>query len=152
MIPEFSSLQDEEVELMLRAPILVCILIAGADGTIDNKEIRKAIGIAGKNKKTAGVLTGYFEEMSQDFEDKLKIVIQSYSYESTQRLQLIIEELSGLNGIWTKISKPFAIAYYRALKDIAGEIASSSGGLLGIKSIGSEEARYIELPMINKPA
>ena len=45
MIPEFQKLDDAEIELVLKAPILVCILIAGADGDIDRKEINKAISI-----------------------------------------------------------------------------------------------------------
>ena len=152
MIPEFSKLNDAEIELMLKAPFLVCILIAGADGRIDTKEIKGAIAIAQKNIKVKGELTGYFKELSQDFEDKLKITIQGYPYESTQRTPLLIEELAGLNGLWSKLSSSFATAYYQALRDIAEKIASSSGGLLGIKSVGSEEARYIQLSMVQKPS
>jgi hypothetical protein len=152
MIPEFSKLNDAEIELMLKAPILVCILIAGADGRIDTKEIKGAIAIAKKNVRVKGELAEYFKELSQDFEDKLKITIQGYPYESTQRAPLIIEELAGLNGLWSKLSSSFAMAYYQALRDIAEKIASSSGGLLGIKSVGSEEARYIHLSMVQKPS
>ena len=32
VIPEFSALNEQEIELMQKAPILVSILIAGADG------------------------------------------------------------------------------------------------------------------------
>ena len=32
MIREFEKLTDSEIDLMLKAPVLVCILIAGADG------------------------------------------------------------------------------------------------------------------------
>ncbi|MBK8292958.1 MAG: hypothetical protein IPK96_20495 [Flammeovirgaceae bacterium] len=42
MIPEFEELSQAEIELMHKAPILVCILIAGADDHIDNREIKKA--------------------------------------------------------------------------------------------------------------
>src|SRR5215216_507948 len=100
MINEFSNLNDQEVELMFKAPILVCILIAGADGTIDHKEIKEAITIARKNFGKKGVLSDYFRELSTDFEDKLKITIQGYPYESTQRTPMIIEELSLLNSLW----------------------------------------------------
>ena len=48
-------------------------------------------------------LTGYFKEVSQDFEDKLKILIQSYPYESTQRTPLLIQELGQISGVWKKI-------------------------------------------------
>ena len=151
MITEFNNLNDHEIELVLKAPILVCILIAGADGTIDQKEIKEAIAIARKNFGKKGVLSGYFRELSEDFEDKLKITIQGYPYESTQRTPMVIEELSELNRIWPKVDKAFASGLYDSLRDIATKIASSSGGLLGIKSVGSEEARYISLPMIQKP-
>ncbi|MBL7857632.1 MAG: hypothetical protein JNM57_08075 [Cyclobacteriaceae bacterium] len=151
MIKEFDRLNDAETELMLKAPILVCILIAGADGTIDRKEIKEAITIAQKSKKASGILKPYFSELSQDFEDKLKITIQGYPYESTQRTPLLVEELASLNAIWPKINRDFAVSFYESLKEIAEKIASSSGGLLGMKKVGTEEARFLELPMIKKP-
>ena len=151
MIPQFDKLTDAEAELMLRAPILVCILVAGADGHIDRKEIKEAIAVARKQKESASVLSGYFTIMAEDFEDKIKILIQSYPYESTQRTPLIVEELQGLNALWTKLDPAFATAYYKMLKNLAGRIASSSGGLLGMKRVSQEEARYAALPMIADP-
>lgn len=151
MIKEFEKLSDPETELMLRAPFLVCILIAGADGTIDKKEIKEAITVTQKNKKTIGILAGYFKELSEDFEDKLKITIQGYPYESTQRAPILIGELAELNKIFPKLDKTFAKSFYDTLVELAAKIASSSGGVLGIKSVGSEEAKYLQLPMIQKP-
>ena len=151
MIKEFDKLGDLETELMLKAPILVCILIAGADGTIDKKEIREAITITQKNKKTIGILASYFKEISEDFEDKLKVIMQGYPYESTQRSPIIIGELAELNKIFPKLDKTFAKSFYDTLIELAEKIAASSGGLLGIRSVGAEEARYIHLPMIQKP-
>ena len=149
---EFERLNDPEIDLMLKAPILVCILIAGADGTIDNREIKEAIAITRETQKSDGVLTGYFRELTQDFEDKLKITIQGYPYESTQRNPLITEELAGLNAIWARLDKSFAQSFYKLLLEIAEKIASSSGGLLGINSVGSEEAELMRLSMIRQPA
>lgn len=151
MIKEFEKLSDQETELMLRAPFLVCILIAGADGTIDKKEIKEAITVTQKNKKTIGILAGYFKELSEDFEDKLKITIQGYPYESTQRAPILIGELVELNKIFPKLDKTFAKSFYDTLLELAEKIASSSGGVLGIRSVGSEEAKYLQLPMIQKP-
>jgi hypothetical protein len=152
MIPEFQTLDDAEIELVLKAPILVCILIAGADGTIDRKEIKEAIAVAQKQRKGQSVLSVYFRELAEDFEDKIKILIQSYPYESTQRNPLIIDELSRLNTLWKRLDKNFSIALYEMLLTLAGKIASSSGGLLGIKTIGEEEAKYLDLPMVKDPA
>jgi hypothetical protein len=151
MIVEFKELNNQETELLYKAPFLVCILIAGADGTIDRKEIQGAISIAQKKHKKASILTPYFNELTEDFEDKLKILIQSYPYESTQRHPLIIAELAELNAVWPKLPQQFAIELYAALKDIATGIASSSGGMLGINSIGEEEAKYLQLSMVQDP-
>ena len=47
--------------------------------------------------------------------DKLKSLIQSYPYETTQRNPLIVEELAGLNQIWRKIDPSFAHEFYKTL-------------------------------------
>lgn len=153
MVPELDRLTGSEVELIYKSPMLVCILIAGADGQIDKKEIREALNFAEKRqRKSLSAVSVLFKEISQDFEDKLKSLIQSYPYETTQRTPLIVEELAGLNAIWRKIDPSFAHEFYSTLLSIAESIATSSGGLLGYKSIGDEEARYIKLGMIKNPA
>src|SRR6187397_947478 len=101
MIPEFSKLNDSEIDLMLKAPVLVCILIAGADGNIDKKEIKEAILLT--QKKTNATLAGYLNEVSQDFEDKLKVLIQSYPHTPAERAVAIMKELGQLDAVFTKI-------------------------------------------------
>ena len=152
MIPEFEKLNDEEIELMLKAPILVCILIAGADGNIDRKEIKQAIAVAQKQKKGNASLAGYFNNLSQDFEDKIKVLIQSFPYESTQRAPLVMEELAQINALWTKLDPTFALDFYEMLLALAEKIATSSGGLWGMKTVGAEEAKYMKLPMLTNPS
>lgn len=152
MIPEFENLNDHEIELVLKAPVLVCILIAGADGEIDRKEIKEAILVVQRQKSKDNVLSGYFRELAQDFEDKIKIMIQSYPYESTQRTPLVIQDLAELNLVWGKLNKNFATAYYDMLKSLAEKVASSSGGIWGMKKIAAEEAKYLGLPMLSNPA
>lgn len=151
MILELDKLKGHELELMLKAPVLLCILIAGADGTIDRKEIREAINVTVK-KKDKTILDGYFKEVSTDFEDKLKILLQSYPYESSERNPILIKELSQLNPILKKMDRSFAKPFYDMLKELAGKIAGSSGGLWGMMTVGDEEAKYIDLPMIQDPS
>jgi hypothetical protein len=153
MIGELSRLSSSELELIYKAPVLVCILIAGADGDIDRKEIKKAINFAQKKQMNSdSPVAVLFKEVAQDFEDKLKILIQGYPYEATQRTPLLVEELSHLNQLWPKVSPAFSQEFYQVLLTIAQEIATSSGGMLGIKSVGSEEARLVKLGMIKNPS
>lgn len=154
MIPEFDKLSSQEIELLLKGPILACILIAGADNHIDNKEIKGSIELA-KNKHKAGrgsPLAKFYLMVVEDFEDKLKVVLQSYPVNAGKRNEMITSELSGLNDLLPKLDHDFAIEYYKSLRDIARGTAESSGGLLGINTVGEAEARLIDLPMLNDPS
>lgn len=149
----FSRLSDEDKETMLKAPILVAILIAGADGDIDRKEIQEAMRQAKKAQKTSDPeLVQLYDEVSTDFEDKLKIVLQSYPVNGTLRNAAISKELATVNALWPKLATEFAANYYKSLCDLARHVAQSSGGVLGLNSIGADEAKYINLPMISNPS
>ena len=153
MIPEFDKLSATEIDLMLKAPILACILIAGADGNIDRNEIQGAIELAQKKQKRSKAnLLEFYRYVGEDFEDKLKIVIQSYPLKALQRNPILIDELSNLNKILPKLDKPFALAFYHSIKEIAQKMAEASGGVLGLNKIGEEEAKYLSLPMIKDPS
>lgn len=151
MIQAFEHINSFEKELMLKAPILVCILIAGADGNIENKEIKEAITVIQKQQQASFEMEGFFKEVLEDFEDKVKILVQSYPYESTQRNPLITEELSSLSHLWSKIDQSFAKEFYSMLRQLAKKIASSTGGVWGYNAVGAEEAKYLQLSMINPP-
>lgn len=151
MISVFQNLSQNEQELVFKSPLLVCILVAGADGTIDDDEIDEALSIARKHHRVKSVLVEFFDIMSEDFEDKLKILIQSYPFERSARNEIITAELANLNELWTKLGADFSKAYYELLKDLAKRIASSSGGMWGMKKIGPEEAHFLNLPMLISP-
>ncbi|HTE33778.1 MAG TPA: hypothetical protein VK666_25530 [Chryseolinea sp.] len=150
MIREFGNLTSSETELMLKAPVLVCILIAGADGTIDKKEIKEAIAQTQKQHKAA--LADYLKEVSQDFEDKLKILMQSYPHESTQRNPMLMAELGQLNAIWKKMDARFSTLVYQMLIELAAKVAGSSGGILGMNTVTDEDAKYLQLATIQDPS
>jgi hypothetical protein len=150
MVPELSKLSSSEKELVYKAPLLVCILIAGADGKIDTKELTEAIGISRQREWVKANLANYFGEVSQDFEDKIKMLIQAYPYSTAQRNEQIGKELSELNLLWSKLGIDFASSLYDSMKYIAQRIALSSGGFL--KKISAEEAQLLDLPMLSNPA
>jgi hypothetical protein len=153
MLAEFGRLSHVEVDLVLKAPILTIILIAGADGKIDRKETNEAFEMAQKNARSSKpTLMEFYQFVSEDFEDKLKVVIQTYPASADQRNTIIIQELTQLNQVFPKIDKSFAVDLYKSLRDIARKIAESSGGVLGMNSIGREEALYVNLPMIKDPS
>ncbi|HZX73751.1 MAG TPA: hypothetical protein VFE57_04975 [Cyclobacteriaceae bacterium] len=153
MIPEFDRLSNPEIELMLKAPFLVCVLIAGADDNIDKKEIKKAIQLAEMKKgKTTSRIIELYKTVAEDFEDKFMVVMQSLPSTAAKRNPIITEELAKLNEILPRLDKSFAPNYYQCLKNIALRIAQSSGGILGLNKMADEEAELVGLSMIKNPA
>lgn len=151
MLREFEALEASEIELMLKAPILVCMLVAGADGKIDSREVNKAMQVARRKAKSNDILWQYFSVASEDFEDKLRILLQNYPNNAEARNQILVEELADLNAILPKVESSFRRQFYSLLKELAREVAASSGGLLGYNAIDKEEAKYIGLDMIRPP-
>jgi hypothetical protein len=153
MLKELNRLVASEVELMVKAPLLVCILIAGADNEIDNKEIHGAIKMAKRRKeKGKDTLSKFYDMVAEDFEDKLKIILQGFPSQSAQRNPLLLEELGRLNTIFPKLDNSFASDYYKSLLYIARKTAESSGGMLGLNKVGDEEDKFLKLPMIKDPS
>ena len=151
MLREFEALDASEIEIMLKAPILVCMLVAGADGKIDSRETNKAMEVARRKAKSNNVLWQYFSVASEDFEDKLRILLQNYPTSPESRNQILVEELSALNAILPRVESSFRRQFYSLLRELAREVATSSGGLLGYHAIDKEEAKYIGLDMIRPP-
>lgn len=153
MIKEFENLTSSEIELLHKAPVLVSILIAGADGKIDNKEINRAISLTeAKQKRTRSILMAFYAEVSTDFEDKIRIVIQALPSKVDKRNTEISKLLLQLESVLKKLNREMAQEFYNSLREIATEIAESSGGMLGMKTIGDEEALLVNLPMVKDPA
>ena len=71
MIKEFSRLRDDEIEVLLNAPVWVSILIAGADDKIDKSEVAQAVEIAtSKQARAREQLIEYYKEVGRGFHDK----------------------------------------------------------------------------------
>jgi len=153
MMDAINILETEERDLLYRAPVLVAILVAGADGNMDKAEIKEAVTIFGMKKvKARKGLEEFYVEIAENFEDKLKMGIADYPADTSDREKIVSDELSGLNEILSKLERKFAIEFYESLKDFARRVAEASGGLLGYMAVGYEESKIIDLKMIKDPS
>lgn len=153
MIKEFEKLLQNERELMYSLPVYVAVLIAGADGEIDNKEVSKANNLANDKLKNARKdLIPYYAEANENFEDKLKMTIANLPSGTAERKRILVDKLKSTNEIFDKLPKKYAIALYASLKEIAKKIAEASGGVFGYMAIDFEESKLIELKMIKDPS
>lgn len=151
MVKEFKDLREDEIDVLMKAPIYVAILIAGADGEIDSSEKKEAIAIANnRQSRSREQLNEYFKNIhfDRDF-DKLVSTLPSGTDE---RNTAIIRELRKLNFILKKIDRSFAIKLHASLKDLAKKIAEASGGVLSYLTVSYEESKLMELKMLQDPA
>jgi hypothetical protein len=153
MIPEFDGLRDDEIELLLKAPIYVSVLIAGADGLIDEHERKEAIETArSKQLRARAQLIEYYKEVANDFDLKMEKLIRELPDDADKRTSEIVMELRKLNRILPKVDKTWATTFHASLKDMAKRVAEASGGILGYLSVSYDEAKLVELKMIDDPS
>ena len=145
-IKYFSPLSESEVELLVEAPALVTVLIAGADSSIDKKE--KAWGkklVSYRTFTSDTKLHDYYERVDEGFEATLNQLVDSWTPESQET---IAAKLAQVNDILPKLDEVFANLLKDSWKSLARKVAEASGGLIGFGSVNADEARLIELPMI----
>jgi len=152
MIKEFENLREEEIDVLLTAPVYVAILIAGADGNIDKSERKEAIDVAhSKQSRAREQLVDYYKLVGESFETKFNKLIDELPESAEERNKVLTAELRKLNFILPKIDKNFGVKLHASLKELAKKIAEASGGVLGYLSVSYEESKLIELQMIKEP-
>ena len=67
MSHQLKRLSPGELEMLYKAPLLVSILIAGADGKIDKNEIKGGMSTAQKKAHSNSALKLYFQNVAEDF-------------------------------------------------------------------------------------
>ena len=153
MIPEFETLREDERDVLLKAPVYVAILIAGADGKIDKSERKEAIEIArNRQSRSREQLSEFYKLVGADFEANFTKLEDELPSGTDARISAITTELRKLNFILPKVDKNFAIKFHASLKDLAKKIAEASGGVLGYLSVSYEESQLMDLKMIKDPA
>lgn len=151
-VKEFENLREDEIQIMLKAPVYVAILIAGADGKIDKSERKEAIEVArSRQSRAREQLVEYYKAVGETFETDFNHLVDTLPEDVKDRNTDIEQELRKLNFILPKIDRVFAIKLYASLKDLAKKIAEASGGVLGYLSVSYEEKTLMDLKMINDP-
>lgn len=153
MVKEFENLREDEIQVLIDAPIRVAVLVAGADGNIDKAERKEAIEVArNKQSRAREQLVEYYKLVGESFEEKFNKMIDELPEDPEERNKVLTSELRKLNFILPKVEKNFSVKLYASLKELAKKIAEASGGILGYLSVSYEESKLIELSMIKDPS
>lgn len=150
MDQDLSLLTQEERFLLRDAYAYISVLIAGADGKIDQDELSWAEKIA-QIRTFAGDerLKIFHTEVNDSIAEKIKLLVAELPNDVASRNAIISEKLATLNPVLSSLDPSIAYYLYKGYKSFAERIAKASGGFLSFFTIGPEEKKWIALPMIN---
>jgi len=150
MLGEFNALDEREYEILKDAVCWVTILVAGADGLIEKKELDWANKITGiRTYSGPKTLQDFYKEVDTNFSDKVESCINFLPSNTDSRNKELSEKLSELNEILPKLPPKLGFELYNSYTKLGEQVAKASGGVLGFFSVSGEEKQAIELHMLN---
>lgn len=143
------KISDQERKLLVDAPVLITLLIAGADGEFNKKEEDWAEKVVGFRKETAHyTLHYYYELVGEKFHEKLEHYHNLYG-KMANRNDVIKAELSNLKPILAKLDEHYREKLIESFRSFAKQIAEAGGGILGFFSKSKEEESLMKLEMFD---
>lgn len=149
MLDVLANLSEAERQSLYDAVPLVAVLVAGADGDIDEEErawAKKVVHIRGYAEH--GAIRDFYENLDNSMSKRMEEIIAKYPENEEARRNAISLELGRLNAILPKLHPGFAATYYESLVSFAHHVAKASGGFLGFMAIGPQEEKVVDLPML----
>jgi len=149
MLNTLDTLTTAEKDLVMNALPIITVMIAAADGKVDESETgwaTKLTDIRGYSHEE--LLQGYYDLVGKDFDQKVRMMVKALPADQKSAVPELAEQLAGLNAILPQMPPKLSGIFLKSLKTFATHIARASGGFLKIASISKEEKALIELPMI----
>ncbi len=150
MIPGFGKLSESQFQTTKDAIAWITVLIAGADGHIEKEEtdwaakVTKIRGYSNPNE-----LTPFYEAVGPEFSDKLHDILSKLTGSVAERQALISRKLEELNAILPLLDNNLGHHLLNSYRSFANHVAKASGGFLGFFNVSAEEAKLLDLPMLN---
>ncbi|MCO6493509.1 MAG: hypothetical protein J5I98_34125 [Phaeodactylibacter sp.] len=149
MIKSIESLPAEKQKALYDAIPYVTLLVAGADGIIEDAELERG-------EKIARIRAFHFHQEWQEYyqrvdghlHERLMELIRTLPRSPEERQNAIAGELEKLNDVLPLLEPKHAKHFYEGLLSFARHVAKASGGIIGWMSIGPKEAKVVDLPMI----
>lgn len=152
MFEHITNLTESEKNLILHAPMYVSVLIAGADGEINDTEKHKILElIHTKTFSEKYELREIYQSLDLDAAHELRELIATLPQDKEERNQKLSDTLAGLNKVLPKLEHRFQVQFYKSLRQFAHYIATADGGFWGVGALKHAEEEFVKLPMIQNP-
>lgn len=150
MFKSIEALSPKDQKVLFDAVPQVVLLVAGADGIIDDAELAASEKVAHvRSFDFHPEWMEFYEQLDKDLHERLLAMINALPRDTKERQAVLIVKLSRVNEVIEKLDKRQARHYYEGLLSLARHVAKASGGFIGWLSVGPKEAKVTELPMIN---
>ncbi len=143
------QLPEEEKQELLDAIPVITLLIAGADGVIDDdeleqsKKITKIRGFSGHES-----LQEFYDKVGEDYAARLDRWLKVIPKDTAERTEHLSSRIAQLNPILAKLDIEWGAKMYNTYTSFAKHVAKASGGFWGFGSISKAEEDLIGLPML----
>lgn len=149
MLHQLNNLPDDELQELYDAIPVITLLIAGADGDIEDAELEQSEKITRIRGFSGGeIMQDFYDHIGKDYKERLARWAKIVPKDTAERNAELSARLEKLNPILAKLSNPLGAEMYRSLTTFAKHVAKASGGFWGFGSINKEEAELIDLPML----
>lgn len=149
MLDGFQQLSGEEIDALIEAPVLITVLIGGADGKLDREErVWSERLMRARTYSRPHLINDYYRIVADDFLLKLDQAYNRLPGDTDERNEKIAVKLGALNPILAKLDTQLAATLYKSYVVLAQETAKASGGFLRIGSVSAAEYQWVKLPML----
>ncbi|MBY5957109.1 hypothetical protein KUV50_03105 [Membranicola marinus] len=151
MIEEFKGISESEYENLKNAISYITVLIAGADGTIEDHETDWAAKVTDiRSYNLPRRLSTFYKEAGETFQEDVEFWVNKFNEDADSTMKELKFRLANLNDVFAKLDDhQLAYELYLSFRSFARHVARSTGGFLGWGAIGPEEDELIGLTMIH---
>ncbi len=147
----FKTLSAVEYAQLKEGVSLIAVLMAGADGNIEENEISWAKRVTEiRGFAEPNLLNSFYEEAHLDFSDNVSAWIDKLPEDNDESLRILSDRIAKLNPIMAKLDPHVGSQLYTSFKSFAAHVAKASGGFLRFFSVSGAEKKYIDLPMLDE--
>ncbi len=152
MLYQLDNLTVMQVEQLFDGPALVALLIAGADGTVDQVEVDRATELIHiKTFSEFADIKDFYKELEPDFIRRFNHLRTSLPAGRKERNLEINKRLDSLNDVLALLPYKFSLHYYKSLRNYAVHIANTSNGMGGYFDYTEGEKSLMHLDMLKEP-
>jgi hypothetical protein len=152
MHSKIAHLSHEEQQLIHDAPVLVTVLLAGADGDFLQSEIKEAVKIIHiKTYSESKDVRGVYKDIDGHSAEMIDEMIHSLPHIPLERTNILKARLSGLNHIFPKLDHAFAVDLFKSLRELAYYVSRAHDGGMGISYRNEQEKHLVHLDFLHEP-